>query len=247
MKIFVLNLERALERRESMLQHLSSLGIEAEILPAVEGARLPASSLPAGTDARLSPGEIGCYLSHVRFWEIVVERGLEHAIVLEDDVRCSPSMLQVAEDVAALGMPFDAVRLSALNPIRGLDITTLPHGGKLVLPNKNPSGTQGYMVTLEGARHLLERLAVPRCPIDTALDAYWKHGLCIPLVSPSVVAEDAGIASSIEGRFGRRQRKTLGRHLARVAEAQRRKFSVFLMARRLRARLQRRAQGNPAQ
>ena len=43
MKIFVLNLERAIERRESILQHLSSLGIEAEILPAVEGARLPAS------------------------------------------------------------------------------------------------------------------------------------------------------------------------------------------------------------
>ena len=92
MKIFVLNLERAVERRQSMLQHLSGLGIEAEILPAVEGARLPPSSLPAGTDPRLSPGEVGCYLSHVRFWEIVVERGLEHAIVLEDDVLCSPRL-----------------------------------------------------------------------------------------------------------------------------------------------------------
>ena len=164
MKIFVLNLERAVERRQSMLQHLSGLGIEAEILPAVEGARLPPSSLPAGTDPRLSPGEVGCYLSHVRFWEIVVERGLEHAIVLEDDVRCSPAMLQVVADIVALGLPLDAVRLSALNPIRGQDITTLAGGTKLVLPNKNPSGTQGYMVTLEGARRLLQRLAVPRCP-----------------------------------------------------------------------------------
>ena len=247
MKIFVLNLERAVERRQSMLQHLSGLGIEAEILPAVEGARLPPSSLPAGTDPRLSPGEVGCYLSHVRFWEIVVERGLEHAIVLEDDVRCSPTMLEVVADIVALGLPLDAVRLSALNPIRGQNIATLAGGTKLVLPNKNPSGTQGYMVTLEGARRLLQRLAVPHCPIDTALDAYWKHDLCIPLVSPSVVAEDASIASSIEGRFGGRQRKTLGRHLARVAEAQRRKIAVFLMARSLRSRLGRSERGNPAQ
>ena len=144
-------------------------------------------------------------------------------------------------------IPFDALRLSALRPIRGETLATLSGGERIVLPTKNPSGTQGYMVTLEGARRLLQRLAVPHCPIDTALDAYWKHGLCIPLVSPSVVAEDASIASSIEGRFGGRQRKTLGRHLARVAEAQRRKIAVFLMARSLRSRLGRRERGNPAQ
>jgi hypothetical protein len=38
------------------------------------------------------------------------------------------------------------------------------------------------------------------------------------------------------GRFGGGQRKSLRRHLARVAEAQRRKITVFLMARRLRVR-----------
>ena len=51
----------------------------------------------------------------------------------------------------------------------------------------------------------------------------------------------------VGGRFGGRQRKTLGRHLARVAEAQRRKIAVFLMARSLRSRLGRRERGNPAQ
>jgi glycosyl transferase family 25 len=241
MKIFVLNLERAVERRQSMLQHLSGLGIEAEILPAVEGARLPPSSLPAGTDPRLSPGEVGCYLSHVRFWEIVVERGLEHAVVLEDDVRCSPAMLQVVADIVALGLPLDAVRLSALNPIRGR-ITTLAGGTSWCCRTR--TAAPRVTVTLEGARRLLQRLAVPAAR-STALDAYWAR-LCIPRVA-QCVAGGREHCQQHRGAFGGRQRKTLGRHLARVAEAQRRKIAVFLMARSLRSRLGRRERGNPAQ
>jgi len=157
--------------------------------------------------------------------------------VLEDDVVCSPSLLRVARDAAALMPPFDAVRLSALQPIRGIPVATLSGGEKLILPTKHPSGTQGYMVSLQGARHLLQVLSVPKLPIDNALDAYWKHGLCVPIVSPSVVAEDASIASTIGGRFGSTTPWSLRRHLTRVAEAQRRKITVYLMALRLRSRL----------
>jgi hypothetical protein len=32
-------------------------------------------------------GVIGCYLSHRRFWQFVVDSGLERAIVFEDDIK----------------------------------------------------------------------------------------------------------------------------------------------------------------
>lgn len=237
MHIFVINLERDAVRRAQILDHLRGLGLDAEIVPAVEGAKVSPEALPAGTHPGLSGGEIGCYLSHVRFWETVVERGLPHAIVLEDDVHCRPDMLRVAEEAIATGLPFDALRLSALKPIRGQRLATLSGGFKIILPTKNPSGTQGYLVSLEGARRLLEHLSVPHCPIDNALDLYWKYGLRIPLVSPSVVEEDASLASTIVGRYGTGERKTVFSHLARVARAERRKWTVFLMARSLRASL----------
>jgi len=237
MKIFVINMARATERRVTILRHLDELGLEAEILPAVEGAKIERSTLGPDAEPGLSAGEIGCYLSHIRFWQIVVERQLEHAIVLEDDVICEPAMMTVAEEIASLKLPVDAVRLSALQPIRGRTIARLSGGHSLLLPNKNPSGTQGYMVSLQGARHLLQVLSVPKLPIDNALDAYWKHGLCVPIVSPSLVAEDASIASTIGGRFGSTMPWSLRRHLTRVAEAQRRKITVYLMALRLKSRL----------
>lgn len=237
MKIFVINMARATERRQAILRHLDDLGLEAEILPAIEGAKIERSTLGPGAEPHLSAGEIGCYLSHLRFWQIVVERRLEHAIVLEDDVICDPAMMAVAEEIASRKLPVDAVRLSALQPIRGHTIARLSDSHSIVLPNKNPSGTQGYMVSLHGAQHLLEALPVPKQPIDNALDAYWKHGLCVPVVSPSVVAEDTSIASTIGSRFGSTTPRSLRRHLLRVAEAERRKFTVYLMAMRLKAQL----------
>jgi glycosyl transferase family 25 len=237
MKIFVLNLARASERRVLMLQRLQAWGLDAEILPATEGVRVDRASLPAGTEHGLSTGEVGCYLSHLRFWETVVERGLDHAMLLEDDVIVSPELMRVATELAALDLPFDAVRLSALKPVRGITVATLSDGRCVVLPTKNPSGAQGYLVSLAGAKRLLARLAVPRQPVDDAFDAYWKYGLCIPVVFPCLVEEDRSMDSTIgSGRFGGGQRKSLRRHLARVAEAQRRKITVFLMARRLRVR-----------
>lgn len=235
MKIFVINMARATERRVTILRHLDELGLEAEILPAVEGAKIERSTLGPDAEPGLSAGEIGCYLSHIRFWQIVVERQLEHAIVLEDDVICEPAMMTVAEEIASLKLPVDAVRLSALQPIRGRTIARLSGGHSLLLPNKNPSGTQGYLVSLAGARRLLASLSIPKMPIDNALDAYWKQGLAIPVVFPCVVREDPAVASDIVGRYRSDERKTLGRHLARVFEAQRRKITVFLLARRVRA------------
>ena len=237
MKIFVINLERAAERRKTALQRLHELGMDAEILHAVDGASLERNTLDPDAEPGLSDGEVGCYLSHVRAWQAIVDRRLDQAIVLEDDVVCDPAMIRIANEIVALGLPLDAVRLSALQPIRGLTIAHLSGDHCLLLPNKNPSGAQGYMVTQQGAQHLLQKLPVPRLPIDDAFDAYWKHGLCIPIVSPCLVFEDHNFPSSIVHRFGSDAPKSLGRHLARVAESKRRKLMVFLMARRLHAKL----------
>ena len=32
-------------------------------------------------------GVIGCYLSHRRFWQMVVDRKMDYAVILEDDVK----------------------------------------------------------------------------------------------------------------------------------------------------------------
>lgn len=216
-----------------MVQRLTSLGLEAEFIPAVNGAQIDRSVLPPGTEPGLSPGELGCYLSHVHCWQTVVDQSLTHAIILEDDVLLSPDFAEVIKALTTVYIPYDAIRLSALMPVRGISVASLSGGYQLVLPNKNPSGCQGYLLSLAGARRLLACMAVPKQPIDSALDRYWKFDLLIPVLFPCIVQEDASLASSIVGRFGSRTRKTFLNHLRRISESKYRKIKVYFLARRV--------------
>ncbi|MRS02288.1 glycosyltransferase family 25 protein [bacterium] len=234
LKIFVLNLDRAPQRRKIMLDRLAALALEAEILSAVDGKELNAADLLPGTERKLTPGEIGCYLTHVNSWKTIIQRGLSHAIVLEDDVILSPKLMALAEEVIALGMPFDVVRLSALFPIRGIPVASLSGNARLVLTTKPPSGAQGYLVSLDGAKRLLAKLVVPKLPVDVAFDRYWKYGLCMPLLFPSVVEEDKGQESTIVNRIRDTHRETIFERMTHRAEKRLRKVVANIMARRLR-------------
>lgn len=234
LKIFVINMECAKERRAIMETRLGELGLAAEFIPAVEGARLDRKTLisPASA-AHLSNGELGCYLSHIRAWEEIRKRQISYSVVMEDDVVINPNMMRILADLINLDFNFDAVRLSALKPQKGRVISRLTGGESVMLPTKNPSGAQGYLVTFSGARKLLTVLGIPARPIDDEFDNYWDKGLCIPMVSPAPIREDNMIPSSISGRFGDFEKKGFISHIKRVARSQKRKIKVFLLAKNL--------------
>jgi GR25 family glycosyltransferase involved in LPS biosynthesis len=64
--------------------------LQVNRLPAVDGRALTSAELKRYS-TRLATffqprGVIGCYLSHIKFWKMVVEYNYSHAIVFEDDV-----------------------------------------------------------------------------------------------------------------------------------------------------------------
>lgn len=230
-KIFIINMPRSSSRREIMESRLESLGLQGEFIPAIDGMTLDRTALPTGTEPGLSPGEIGCYLSHLRAWSTVVERNLPYAVVLEDDVIIHAEMMRVVDEIIALNVPFDAVRLSALiTPVRGVPLVSLSCNRQLVLPYKNPSGTQGCLVSLAGAKRLLEEFSVPKRAIDSSLDRYWNHNLCVPVVSPCLLKEDKEMVSSTTGRLADSYKKTYANHLKRILESKKRKVMVYALA-----------------
>ena len=98
---FVINLADAGERRSRILKRLSSCpALGPEIVEAVDGRLLSPEALKTNVaDSRvlfrhfrehsLTPGEIGCALSHLRCLGRMVEREDPVALVLEDDVLLS--------------------------------------------------------------------------------------------------------------------------------------------------------------
>lgn len=107
----VINLERRPDRRERFLR-LNGGKAEFRFLPAVEGTALDPGKLKAGgllaPDAlAITPGGVGCALSHRRAWQECVESG-RSLIVLEDDAVLAPGFARMA-DQALAGAPGSAI------------------------------------------------------------------------------------------------------------------------------------------
>jgi len=90
MKIFYINLDKNTDKR----QHMESLFPEAERFSGIYGAHETPETISYTADRtwrdptlnrRLTNGEVGCILSHIKLWKKCVELN-EPILILEDDV-----------------------------------------------------------------------------------------------------------------------------------------------------------------
>jgi glycosyl transferase family 25 len=94
MKIVVISLERAKERREKIRSQLSALNLDAVIMDAVDSQNLSNSeknrkiTLEGGYrhGEPFKPGEIACTMSHIKALQIAQKGNWPYLVVLEDDV-----------------------------------------------------------------------------------------------------------------------------------------------------------------
>lgn len=132
--IYVINLERSVERRERMHARLSERGLSYVRVEGVDGrdgkqlAHVLRSRAP-------TPAEAGCIAAHLRAVKTAFQRGDRLALVLEDDVTFEPFDAWpggLAAICAALPDPFSVCALSAAQTPRRLD--ALFRGRALVEP-----------------------------------------------------------------------------------------------------------------
>ena len=214
LKIFVISLERAVERRAHMVRLLKSLGLEAEFVSAVDGQALtPADrrqydSRLARLDYRseMTDTEIACYLSHYRIYERICREGLPMALILEDDIEVKSNLAQVLRDLVAQPDPeWMVVRLQTqrgrvLDPRtakdRGRAVCNLP-GGALYQLDTHVLGGCAYVVRRQAAEIMLEYGRRISRPIDQTLDRYWENGIVPYVVRPFPVRQHPAFCSEI--------------------------------------------------
>lgn len=174
--VFIINLDSSPERFVHAEQQLRALGISAQRFRGVYGKDLTAAEVDACYDKSanlqhfrrsLSPGEIGCYLSHRGVWQLMVEQHIEIAIVLEDDIEVDPRLPQAITQIAAL-QGWDHIKLSDDRNAAGFQSKPLENEFSLVNFKQVPNCTTGYAVSLSGARKLLSREKFFR-PVDIDL------------------------------------------------------------------------------
>ncbi|KAJ8419001.1 hypothetical protein AAFF_G00005000 [Aldrovandia affinis] len=191
-EIFLINLKRRLDRRQRMLRTLGSLGIDVTVTEAVDGKALNTSQLQAmGIEMLpgykdpysgrvLTRGEIGCFLSHHYTWAQVMERGLQTALVLEDDVRFEPRfkkrLMAIMENMKQTKLDWDLMyvgrkRMQVKQPERSVE------GVNNLVEADYSYWTLGYALSQQGARKLLQASPFGKMlPVDEFLPVMFdKH------------------------------------------------------------------------
>ncbi|WP_041558743.1 glycosyltransferase family 25 protein [Novosphingobium sp. PP1Y] len=170
----------------------------------VEGLSYDEQAVERNKGRQLTKGERGCYSSHFAVWQGMVRSGTRQCIVLEDDVIVDWAFLEqlCATDLEAQAIPY--LRLYAKVPTfsRVVRRNFLQHSRSVVELVGHPYGTQGYAITLSGARRFMDACATVCRPIDDQMDRSWDHGVRNYALFPAPIVEEfvpSGIGAE---RFG---------------------------------------------
>lgn len=176
--VFVISLPRRPSKLKHALFQLHEAGLSATVVDAIDGdavlcrqdlehlgvSAIPGYSGHTNHKIHLTTGEVGCFMSHYAIWHHMVERGIESALILEDD-------FDFQEDFAA--------RLGhCLREAAGEDWNLLYVGRSPVEPDLRRVSehlvepgytlwTVGYIIRLDAVRALLDASVEQRfVPLD---------------------------------------------------------------------------------
>ena len=162
--ILYINLEHRSDRLDHLRNEFVKMGItNAERFPAV----------------KMSQGNVGCTISHIRCLELAKSRGWPHVFICEDDITfTNPSVLKNSlEKFVESGIDWDVVVIGGNNcppyiPVADFcaRVTNVQTTTGYIVKNRY------YDVLLNNFRTGLENLMrEPERRKEFSLDIYWKH------------------------------------------------------------------------
>ncbi|MBB3257982.1 glycosyl transferase family 25 [Paraburkholderia bannensis] len=177
MKIFVINLDKSTDRLSHMTRQIERLGYAWERFPACGPAQVEemakALALPLLHGACTMP-EKGVALSHYAIWNMMLDEGIDHALVLEDDVHfCHDAKkhLESINEEIARGLQFDIIKIETF--LAGIFVDRegirLSDQAELHRLRSNHGGAAAYIISREGCRKMIARLATADRAVDLVM------------------------------------------------------------------------------
>lgn len=119
----------------------------------------------------LSPGAVGCFLSHIKTWKLFKETGESFALIMEDD-SSYPAITFLQDMTQILQTWPNPCHMVFLNYI--INGETRRRGQYKYLDNRKSSFflTNAYLLSKEGVEELLELVEDPEFRIDVQIDAF---------------------------------------------------------------------------
>ncbi|WP_105188965.1 glycosyltransferase family 25 protein [Pseudoalteromonas sp. T1lg48] len=215
--IYVINLKGSDNRLQRAAQQLTGQGLAFERIDAVNGRQLSAAQKNAILDTKanrtkfyrpLSDGEIGCYLSHKKCWQTLLDSQNEYALVLEDDFSLVGNLKSSLASVLNQPLPVDIIKLCNYQGRERANKFSreLDANHHLVIHDKPLSGCCAYVISRSGAKCMLAHASKIYRPVDTDIQHTWETGVHVGALHPYPIAQDNYFDSDIASK-GRQKPK----------------------------------------
>lgn len=243
--IYVIAMARETERRDELSQSFAELGLPFEFFDGVDGRNLPAHYQkhydPAGAQEmngrELTPGELGCYASHVELWRKIAASDVPYALILESDARPIADTAAVVESIANVSVPWDMVLLHWTECIPSFwGRHRLCKDYTLVRFARKTYSAASYLLTPQGARILLDFVEPVVLPLDDVMTGgKVKKPMEIYGVTPAAarLSDQSLVSGTIldheRAVFDASRRTDKSRHLGKRLERDIRRFIYKIM------------------
>lgn len=204
MPIVVISLVECQDRRHYIADQFERIALPFRFFDAERFKQYPPSYDQAtrrkvhGNDMNLS--EVGCYDSHYRIWQALVQSGDEMWCVLEDDIELGAGFAPTLQAIASAGLPFGIMRLCDFGGEDSWQVAVLSNGSIVKDHRKQPFGTQGYVIHRDAARTLVEQAGQIVYAVDDLLNRTWEHKVLALSVTPSVLVHRNDLMGTTIGR-----------------------------------------------
>ena len=214
MKIFLINLDRSVDRLDAMKTRLDQLDLTFERVSAVDGSKLTEVELSVVKSPSkefpnwMTLGEIGCFLSHRKCWQKLVDSEESWAVILEDDCIFSSEAAQYLVNSDWIPSECKLVQLifttGKTYQLRSIDLN---ENELCLIKNSIPVGAYAYVISREAAQLALGMSKEITEPVDNFLfgmySKFSKSVACWRLKN-AVTKINEEVATTIQGRATRK-------------------------------------------
>ncbi|MDQ6436496.1 glycosyltransferase family 25 protein [Mesorhizobium sp. LHD-90] len=219
---FIIHLGRAEARKVQVDRLTATLPLPVNVVDAVDGLALGDDEIEAAYRRHLHgprypfalrKAEIGCFLSHRKAWQAIVDGGLDAGLIVEDDVEpiegsFGPALALAMRTIRAgdyIRFPYRSHTDSGAEAAKAGEVT-------LVEPVHVGLGMQMQLVGRQAAAELLKMTETFDRPVDTTIQMRWLVKIRILAVRPPAVRQ---IGHLLGGTVVQKKVKPLGEVLSR--------------------------------
>jgi glycosyl transferase, family 25 len=202
--VCAINLDRSPERWDAIHEQLAATSLPFLRLAAFEGRAL-SLELATLTDhekfrrangRNATPGELGCYFSHVAAWTVLAKRPERYLLVVEDDAVFEPGWTETLKHAVAAFRPGMLLKLSWQRQGVTRFMRPVDETHSLVRPLTHQACNAAYLIDREAAANLLAHAFPLHVPADHYVESPWLTGVRVRTVVPAM-ARQRGVASTI--------------------------------------------------